>query len=523
MPDRWDWTAATTYEFRTRRIRARFRYRFVRELFDVTMGQGIDFLEKRGGEIDQVFGSDPRRTQNLTTITGVFQKAAAADVRCLSELMDQVRTRESAAAFIERVGLAIDDLKATLVEIDYYMLPTQKTMRLLIPKSDMARNAFINKLVEQGAGNNLALLEAARTAADRAELARKTGIPDGGLLDLVHRADMGRQHCMARMVADHYDAGYDTMATYRAVTPEQARAAGIDLGRVLYARTRPAVLQDVPELPMPELTQREAKPRRAGCGNGCMPCTGPWGCALEKCVRRNRVPNCAHCSAFPCGAYGGDRETARLEDVRAGLAPEQIVAMKPLRPIRPAFVPFPVDIELPPADEHALRHVHSLLVAARQMVAGNSYAHRLRMDFTRRHVFDVLWCLAHHGEFVAEPTPHLYLRKGNCRRDGQRMPDPHAQVFEQLSLPGVTVEEKQPPGKARRRVDDDECRLFLSATAGGGDALRMLRRFGDALCQRHGEPEWKGQCRWKGDAFQRFVAADVSCVTGAKAKPGGTT
>ena len=522
MPEQWDWTAATTYEFRTKRIQARFRYRFVRELFNFTTAQAIDFLEKRGREIDLVLGTDPRRTENVATITGVFRQAAAAGVARLSEFMDQVLDRECAAAFVERAGIAVEGLKTALVEIDYMMLPTQKSMRLLVQKSDTTRNVQIDRLVEHGLGNNLALLDAARTAVDRTELARTTGIPESDLLDLVHRADMSRQHCMSRMVGDHYATGYDTMAKFRAADIEKARAAGVDLGRILYARTRPVVLQDVPQTPVPELTGRQAEPRRAGCGNHCTPCTGPWGCVFEKCVRHNRVPSCAHCSAFPCDAYDGRRDATHLEEARAGLTPEQIVAMKPLRPERPPIVAFPVDIELPAAERDALRHVHGLLVAARQITSGSSSARRLQMDFTRRHMLGVLWCLAHHGEFVPEPTAHLYLRKGNCRRDGQRMPDPHARVFERLSLPGVTVEERQSPGKARRRVEDDECRLFLNASAGGGAALRMLRHFADALCQRHGVPEWKGQRRWRGEAFQRFAAADVTCLARAKARNGGT-
>jgi len=512
MPDQWDWSVATTYEFRTKRILARFRYRFVRELFDFSMVQAIEFLEKRRDEIDLVLGSDPRRADNVTTVTGVFRKARGAGVDRLSEFMEQARTRGCAADFVRRAGISVADLKTTTVEIDYYILPTQKSLRLLIPKTDTTRNAHIDKLVEHGLGNNLALLDAARTAAERTELSRKTGIPADDLLDLVHRADMGRQHCMASMVGDHYAAGYNTMATFRAVEIEDARAGGIDLGRVLYARTRPRVLEDVPELPMPELTQCKAKPRRAGCGNNCSPCTGPWGGVFEKCVRHNRVPSCAHCSAFPCDAYDGRRDTTHLEEVRSGLTLQHIVAMKQLRPQRPPVVAFPEDIKLPTRGKDVLRHVHNLLAAARRVTSGNSYARRLQMDFTRRHVFDVLWCLAHHGEFVSEPTAHLYLRKGNCRRNGQRMPDPHAHVFERLSLPGVTVEEKQSPGQARRRVDDDEARLFVDSSAGGRDALRMLRRFADALCRQHGEPEWKGHCRWKGEAFQRFATADGACM-----------
>ena len=517
MPDQWDWTTHTTYEFRTKRIRARFRYEFVRELFDFTMAEAIDFLEKRGREIDIVHGADPRRTKGVATITGVFRRADKAGVGRLSELVDLGQTRERAGAFVKRAGIAVEDLKTALAEIDQMILPNQKSMRLLLQKSEAKRNAYIDKLVEQGLGNNLALLEEARTAAQRRKLSRATGIPGRDLLDLVHRADMGRQHCIARMVDESYEAGCNTMEAFRATDPDQARAAGIGLGRVLYARTRPRVLKDVPELPMPELRQRETKPWRPGCGNNCSPCTGPWGCAFEKCVRHNAVPSCAHCSAFPCDAYDRRKDRSHLEKVRAKLKPEEIVAMKPLRPQRPLIVAFPDDLKLSATKKRALRHVHNLLVAARQAGSGSSYARRKMMGFTRAFVFDVLWCIAHHGEYVPKPRLHLYLRRGACRSDGHRMPDaqPHELVWQ--NLPGVTVEEVRSSAKRARPVNDDECRLFLDASAGGGEALRMLRRFADALCQHYGEPEWKGHRVWKGEAFQRFLAADVACVASAVA------
>ena len=137
--------------------------------------------------------------------------------------------------------------------------------------------------------------------------------------------------------------------------------------------------------------------------------------------------------------------------------------MRPLRPERPLIVGFPENLKLRAAEKGALRHVHNLLVAARQTTSGSSYARRKMMDFARRHVFDVLWCMAHHGEFIAEPAPHLYLRKGTCKSEGQRMPDPHAHAFERVSLPGLTVEETHTSSGKPRRVEDDECRLFLDA------------------------------------------------------------
>jgi len=91
MVTQWDWTTHTTYEFRTNRICARFRDEFVKELFDFTMADAIDVLEKRGREIDMVHGADPRRTKRLATITGVFRRGDKAGAGCLSELWTRSR------------------------------------------------------------------------------------------------------------------------------------------------------------------------------------------------------------------------------------------------------------------------------------------------------------------------------------------------------------------------------------------------------------------------------------------------
>ncbi|MBI3921738.1 MAG: hypothetical protein HY318_10010, partial [Armatimonadetes bacterium] len=114
MRDPWDWTESTTYQYRVNRIRDRFRYRFVRELFDLTMEQVITFLQTREREMDFIFGIDPTRTEHVAGITEVFRRAAEHDVARLSEFVDRVSTRERAREFIARAGISLDDLKATL-------------------------------------------------------------------------------------------------------------------------------------------------------------------------------------------------------------------------------------------------------------------------------------------------------------------------------------------------------------------------------------------------------------------------
>ena len=145
MPDLWDWSTVTTYEFRTKRIQDRFRFRFVRELFDLTMEQVAAFLETRGREIDLIFGTDPARTQSVARVTGVFRRAGEHGVTTLSDFAETVSTRERAREFIHRAGITLDDLKATLVELDCVILPFQKTLRMLVPKRDTMRHRQIRE------------------------------------------------------------------------------------------------------------------------------------------------------------------------------------------------------------------------------------------------------------------------------------------------------------------------------------------------------------------------------------------
>jgi len=515
MAETWDWSGHTTYEFRTKRICTRFRYRFVRELFDMTMKDVSAFYEERAHQIDLVWGVDPRRTKHVAVVTGVFRSAGRCGVERLSDLADQVLTRDRAREFMARSGVALEDLKAALEDMDKFILPTQKSMRLLIPKGDKRLNRHVDKLAKHTLGNNLALLDAGRTDADRAKLSRLTGVPKADLLALLHRADMGRQHCIASMVDNHYGAGYDTMEKFRAADIEQAKADGVGVDRVLYARTRPRVLEGVPKLRMPPLAK--VKPRPKGCGNNCPYCDGPSWCAFQKCVVRNRVPSCAHCSAFPCDAYDHGRPTAHLEKARAKLKPKQIIAIKPLRPQRPLIADFPTDLKLPARDKAALRHIHTLIVALRQALSGESFARRHMLNLTRRRALDMLWSMAHHGELVAKPKSHLYLEKDQCRSNGAHMPDPNTDEVEQLVPPGMRVEGKMLRHGTSGRIANHEARLYLDASVGGRGTLRMLRRFADALCRQHGEPQWRGTRLWKGEAFDRFLAADVTCMARAKA------
>ena len=90
----------------------------MQELFDLTMQQAVAFLEKRVREADLIFGIDPRRTKRTPVMSDVFRRAGEHGIDRLSDFVDHVLTRERARQFIDRAGISLDALKATLVEID---------------------------------------------------------------------------------------------------------------------------------------------------------------------------------------------------------------------------------------------------------------------------------------------------------------------------------------------------------------------------------------------------------------------
>jgi len=505
----WDWSHHTTYELRLRRLRHRFSYAFVRELYDLTMDGMLAQLDAERREADLVEGVDARRVQWQAPMARTFAALKAQGVGRLSEFVDRVYTRESAEALLAETGLALRDLRATLEYLDQQYLPFQKPLRVLVARTDAGRHARIGLLVPLGLANNLALLDAGRSRAGREALASRTGIPAADLLDLVHRADISRRFCAARAVDAGCRAGYGTLEAYRQADPRPNSGSPVAREMVTFARCAPLVVQDVPCRPLPRLDP--APPRSGACANGCPNCWGGYDCGIRMCLRQNRVPTCAHCSLFPCDGHWQAATIALLAERRARLAADAVVTVQPLPPERPVVVPLPPSASLPAAHRKGLAQVHAILSAFRAGTARTTYAGRHQQKRRQRHVGGTLWSLAAGGTLADEGEGYLSLDKDECSSRRSEFPDPeHAKELDALRLPGVRTEAFYKPPRTPRHRDNAESRLFVDEPHGGIATLKALRWYAGALRRVYGVPSYKGSSQWAGEAYRRFIAADMT-------------
>jgi hypothetical protein len=225
------------------------------------------------------------------------------------------------------------------------------------------------------------------------------------------------------------------------------------------------------------------------------------------------VPTCAHCSLFPCDGHWHQETNAKLTALRAGLVAADIIAVRPLPPERPPLVGLPASSVLPEAHREGLPHVHAILAAFRAGTARATYAGRHQQKRPLRHVGGTLWSLARGGRLVGDGGGYLCLDKDECGARRSQFPDPeHAKQLEALRLPGVRTESFYKPAHTPRHRDNAEFRLFVDRRHGGRATLEALRWYAGVLCRAHGEPLYKGGSQWTGDAYRRFLAADMTSL-----------
>jgi hypothetical protein len=265
---------------------------------------------------------------------------------------------------------------------------------------------------------------------------------------------------------------------------------------------------------------------------------GRSGCRVRRCATHNNVPTCAHCTAYPCEALQaqlfepGSREQvaerlgqsvseedyltflepydmkAHLEETRASLAPEDIVA--PLKPPAHTFktVGFPHELPLAAGELLGLQAVHRLL-STLNVVDAESLAMKELLEERRKDLLKVLWTFGVAGEWQ-EPDGQLVIDDRDWR--AQKLPSQHTRVkrlWDILSGHGVECTFK-PLGegwllrsgwirhRSQRWDVGWQMMLSLDQPAGGEAALLALSSYAQAL---------EGQLGSK--AYRKFAQADM--------------
>jgi len=266
-------------------------------------------------------------------------------------------------------------------------------------------------------------------------------------------------------------------------------------------------------------------------------------CYVRRCAVYTGAITCAHCAAFPCqdlplvslpADYRARLEAhldsaipekdyltfiepyeglKHLEELRATLAPDQIVPKAEVVATRAPIAEFPSDLPLSSQEIAACKHIHDL-IARLQRAQADTYARQLLLKRRRPHSLGLLWVMALYGEI---------------QKDGRRLALDGAQYGESKQCSWlVRKRDNSFHGAVRQAANllgeygltfeftplEEGWSLALSfgKPAGGAAALSILKRYATLLSERHGEPQYAGSTRFRGQAFTLFSKADMSVL-----------
>jgi hypothetical protein len=193
-----------------------------------------------------------------------------------------------------------------------------------------------------------------------------------------------------------------------------------------------------------------------------------------------------------------------LDEIRATLAPEDIVEMTPVS-IQPKVTQFPDDLLFPQEPFQALHRVLATVGA----VEGISHARQTALTKQRQHLLKILWTFGRFGERQEEGDPRLtidsetylaqkiqssYSRlKGYCKTLGE-----YGVHCEHVPL----TEEGWLTPKGALRKGRWFMKLYFGDDAGGTSALKALQSYTAKLHEKHGHR-----------AFRYFSRADMRVLT----------
>jgi hypothetical protein len=158
----------------------------------------------------------PGRTILQEEIAGRFAALEAMGISNLKELVGALSTKEKIRRFSEASGLPVE-----------YLVILGRQARSYVPKLVYFRDIpgvdpeQVRQLAAAGIKHSKHLFGRGATPADRAELAKETGIPAADLQELVSLSDLARVGGMGPVfVRLFYESGVDSLATLAGWAPE---------------------------------------------------------------------------------------------------------------------------------------------------------------------------------------------------------------------------------------------------------------------------------------------------------------
>jgi hypothetical protein len=214
------------FEDLSRRLQASFGYPFVRETFNFSMPQLVDYSQRLlGGD------SRGRYTGYLARLVDILAELDHAGVTDLQGLITHVESREKFAAFVESSGVVVEDTVAVLKYLVYWFIPGEKYLSSLV-RTDSPLNSAVKALRERGIRTNLDLLQQGVTAAGRKALVKSSGLPEAVISELVNRADFSRMPWASKAtISNIIGAGYGSLSLLAHADPEKLYADFFRYGR----------------------------------------------------------------------------------------------------------------------------------------------------------------------------------------------------------------------------------------------------------------------------------------------------
>jgi hypothetical protein len=208
----WDGVKKETlwsYEDLIKKLLSVLAYDFVQEYYNHTPKQAQDYAQaiRRGYLQDR--GEMTGYIDSISTHLAELQVRGAG---YYSELVYQVATRERCVDFLQQSGFDFDALIQVLNYLLRWVLPFKTPLREFIDTDKDEEIKYLETLKKQRISSNLDLLEAGRTGAGRAQLARTLEMPPDFVTALVRRADISRlAYVRGKTVRHLCGGGYDSL------------------------------------------------------------------------------------------------------------------------------------------------------------------------------------------------------------------------------------------------------------------------------------------------------------------------
>jgi hypothetical protein len=168
------------------------------------------------------FNTLPVRPEGTAWFMDTLAAVEKSGIPTLFAFIHRIATRKQAEVFIKENGIPLLNLMAVLDFFKQWWFPFGAQLRQLVEDNDQTSIGAIDTLKAHGFSQGFVLLDTGRKQAGRVKLAAQTGIPEGIIRDLTHRADVTRiPYVSGSTVKRCWAIGYDSLEKLRQTDAEE--------------------------------------------------------------------------------------------------------------------------------------------------------------------------------------------------------------------------------------------------------------------------------------------------------------